>query len=407
MLTRLRRLETWQWNTYVTAFAILVVFSAFSFVMPFLSLFLSRELGMTDMQAVALWTGILFAAAPLLGAFSRPVWGSLADRFGHKAMMQRAIFAVSIALGAMAFAQNEWHVLFWRAVIGTFGGINAMGIALLTTIAPKEKTGQAVGLLYGARALSAAIAPALGGILADTVGMRQAFIVSGVLGFASFALLTLVFRETADMKAARATRKQTPPSVSLRSVARSREFLALALVLFFVQAVDNSFAPILPLFVTMLEGSAARAASLSGLIISVAAIAMAIASTVLGRMTERMPARRLLLATLAVGAALCVPLALSGTTPEFFTWRVLLGLCAGGTMTIAFAHAGTVIPAEIRGAGFGLLTSATLMGSAASPIVFGALGGYNLRYAFGLDALLDVFTFGWVLLALRRAPTSQ
>ncbi|MBI5878624.1 MAG: MFS transporter [Chloroflexi bacterium] len=402
MFRRFRQLEAWEWNSYITAFAILVVFSAFSFVIPFLSLFLSRELGMTDMPTVALWTGILFATAPLLGAFSGPIWGSLADRFGHKAMLQRAIFVVSIALGAMAFAQNEWHVLFWRAVIGLFGGINAMGIALLTTIAPKEKTGQAVGLLYGARALSGAVAPALGGALADSVGMRQAFIVSGLLGFASFALLTAVFRETPDMKRDRETRRQAPPPMSLRAVARSPEFLALALVLFFVQAVDNSFAPILPLFVAMLEGSAERAASLSGMIISVAAVAMAIASTGLGRLTERLPARRLLLVTLVLGTLLCIPLALSGSTTEFFIWRVLLGLCAGGTMTLAFSLGGSVIPPEIRGAGFGLLTSATLMGSAVSPIVFGALGGYNLRYAFGLDAIVYAVIFVWVLVALRH-----
>jgi MFS family permease len=105
---------------------------------------------------------------------------------------------------------------------------------------------------------------------------------------------------------------------------------------------------------------------------------------------------------LVLGGVLCVPLALSGTTAEFFVWRILLGLCAGGTMTVAFALGGRVIPPEIRGAGFGLLTSATLFGSAVSPIVFGALGGLNLRYAFGLDAVLYAVTFFWVLVVLRR-----
>ena len=44
-------------------------------------------------------------------------------------------------------------------------------------------------------------------------------------------------------------------------------------------------------------------------------------------------------------------------------------------MTAAYTAAGAVIPPSARGAGFGVLTTASLVGLAISPIVSGMLGG--------------------------------
>ena len=44
-------------------------------------------------------------------------------------------------------------------------------------------------------------------------------------------------------------------------------------------------------------------------------------------------------------------------------------------MTAAYTAAGAVIPAGAHGAGFGVLTSASLVGMASSPFIGGFLGG--------------------------------
>src|SRR5512143_2804601 len=100
------RREAWQWNQYIVTLAVFITFVGFSFVSPFLSLYIHRELGIEDMREVALWNGFLFGITPLLGAFSGPFWGSLADRFGYKAMVQRAMFTIIFVLTGMAFVQN-------------------------------------------------------------------------------------------------------------------------------------------------------------------------------------------------------------------------------------------------------------------------------------------------------------
>src|SRR5262245_3094801 len=124
----------WQKNQYIMTLASFTTFVGFTFVNPFLPLYLHRELGVESLQEVALWSGLLFSAAPLLAALSAPFWGSLADRFGYKVMVQRAIFSFIFIVGLMGFAQNVWHLLILRVLLGLLGGFNAMGMALITAI---------------------------------------------------------------------------------------------------------------------------------------------------------------------------------------------------------------------------------------------------------------------------------
>jgi MFS family permease len=79
----------------------------------------------------------------------------------------------------------------------------------------------------------------------------------------------------------------------------------------------------------------------------------------------------------------------------------LFGLAIGAGMTAAYTAAAEVIPANARGVGFGLLTTASLVGLAVSPIVAGFLGAWSIRSVFALDAAsLAALGFG-VSLASR------
>ena len=52
-------------------------FTGFTLVMPFLPLFI-RQLGVTDVGAIALWTGVSLGVTPALTALLAPFWGRLA-----------------------------------------------------------------------------------------------------------------------------------------------------------------------------------------------------------------------------------------------------------------------------------------------------------------------------------------
>jgi MFS family permease len=76
----------------------------------------------------------------------------------------------------------------------------------------------------------------------------------------------------------------------------------------------------------------------------------------------------------------------------------VFGVGVGVALTAAYTAAGTVIPEGVRGIGFGILSSASLAGLAASPVVAGFLGATTLRGVF----VLDVVVLGLLAAIVRR-----
>jgi MFS family permease len=64
------------------------------------------------------------------------------------------------------------------------------------------------------------------------------------------------------------------------------------------------------------------------------------------------------------------------------------GLAVGTVMTTAYAAASSVIPRHVQGASFGFLTSASLIGSAVSPVLSGLVGVRSFRVVFLMGAAL-------------------
>jgi MFS family permease len=79
---------------------------------------------------------------------------------------------------------------------------------------------------------------------------------------------------------------------------------------------------------------------------------------------------------------------LSGNLWIMAAASILLGLGIGAAMTASYSAAGAVIPPGAHGAGFGLLTSASLIGMASSPFIAGFVGGASLRIVFFADLAL-------------------
>jgi hypothetical protein len=73
-------------------------------------------------------------------------------------------------------------------------------------------------------------------------------------------------------------------------------------------------------------------------------------------------------------------------------------------MTAAYTAAASVIPASVRGSGFGLLTTASLVGLAVSPIVSGLLGATSIRAVFALDAV-GLAALAAVVLRIGNRPS--
>lgn len=376
---------SWRRNQYVTTAMVFVVFLAFAFVLPFMPLYV-RELGVEDEEQAALWGGVLIGVAPLLAGLMAPVWGRLADRHGHKPMALRALGSYIVLLALSAFVTSPWQLLALRAGIGLFGGIGPLGLAMATSLAPREETGRAVGLIQSAQILSAAVGPFAGGLLADAIGIPATFIVTALLCGVAFALVSLLYDEAPPASAGSAGK----PAASFGEVLALPRMASLLLVLFLVNFIGRSFTPILPLHLGRLGLAPERLAGATGVLISVYSAAAAFSASALGRLARRHSPSRLLVASLVGGAVAVAPMAIVKDFSSFVVLALLLGLVSGGSLTLCYTIGGLSVPADRRTTAFGFFSGAALFGGSVSPAVAGLIARVELTGIYSVDAALYV-----------------
>ncbi len=241
----------------------------------------------------------------------------------------------------------------------------------------------------------------IGGLLAPLVGIRSAFLMCA--GFYVVALLLIaVFYKEPRTAHARPVRR------SLRSVmaelARTPGFMLLFVVIFALQTVDRSFGPILPLYVAQLGVTPGRVATISGILFSVAALFAALGHRVAHKLMQRSVPRVLVTsAALAAGVSIAGAVAWPGVATMAIALAVA-GTAIGIGMTAAYSLAGSLLPADAHVTGFGLLTTASLIGLAASPVLAGFLGASGLRVVFVFDVvlLLGLAAIVWTLMRTDR-----
>jgi MFS family permease len=394
-------------NLFAVTSASFIGFMGFTLVMPFLPLYF-RLLGVENVGRVAMWSGLSLGVTPALTALLSPFWGRLADRFGRKIMVERSLASFVLVMSAMAFVTKPWHVFALRAVQGVFAGYGALALTMAADSAPKGRMGQAIGTVQTAQRLGPALGPVFGGSIAAIVGLRRAFIVAGAFYLIALAVVFLMYDESSPApknglgEAGLPDESGSPTnpirSVTFRDVLAFENFLLMAVVIFGLQFVDRSFGPVLPLYVGELGTASARIPLVSGVLFSIAAGAGAIGHHFCAKLLQRRTATQLIAAASAVAAVSALAYLAAGDVRWLFLAMPLFGLAIGVGTTAAYTAAAAVIPANVRGTGFGLLTTASLVGLAVSPVVCGLLAATSIRAVFALD----VVALGALAIAVHR-----
>ncbi len=372
-------------NLFAVTAASFIGFMGFTLVMPFLPLYFT-QLGVQDVGRVAMWSGLSLGVTPALTALLAPAWGRLADRFGRKIMVERSLGSFVVVMSAMAFVTEPWHVFALRAFQGLFAGYGALTLTMAADSAPPGRMAQAIGTVQTAQRLGPALGPVFGGTVAAVFGLRHAFFVTAAFYLFAFVLVLFMYDERAVIAHA-APKAEAAPAVTFRNVLAFENFLLMAAVIFGFQFVDRSFGPVLPLYVGELGTPASRVAVVSGVLFSIAAGAGAVGHHFCARLLLRRSAAQLIAAACAAAAAGAAVYVAARGTPWLFAATPLFGLAIGVGTTAAYTAAAAVIPANVRGTGFGLLTTASLVGLAVSPVVCGLLAASSRRAVFALDVV--------------------
>lgn len=344
----------------------------------------------------------MLLAAPGLAtlAISLPV-GLFADRLGAKRMTVAA--AVVAALAALAQAAPSYPLLMGgRLVFGlAFGTIWTTGVAWLSSA-----HGEAGSPKLGAVATSAAVGmvagPAIGGILADRMGLAAPFLLVGVL---TAGLTAWLWRQPGVAGVAHATRQSL--SELTRVAPRAPGVVNGACVL----AITGAVGGVIQLLLPPALHRAGFSASATGVAFSGAAVVYIAVSAIVVRLGRRVTTLR---ATALAGLILALALLPAALSANALVLLVVLVVSTGPravASTVAYPLATDAAACAGLGDGvvIGLLNGTWAMGLVLAPLLAGFVDqAAGPQMAFLSTLVPGVLAAGWLLVRPgRRVATAQ
>ena len=362
----------WRRTLYAMWAAELTAIVGFSFAMPFIPFYI-RELGVTEQRLVLIWAGILGTAPGLLFAAFAPIWGSLADKYGRKMMVMRAMFGGAVLLTLMGMVNSVSQLLVLRLLQGMVTGTVAAAAALVSSITPSRRLGYSLGLMQTAVFAGMSVGPLLGGMTADRFGYRITFRIAG-----AFLLLGgCVVLWGAKERFSRPSPEVEQANGGLRKLAHNRGFPTMLAVFFLINLGATIVAPIFPLFVEKLAGPKVKAATATGLILAVSGLVAAITASIIGRLGDRVGHKKVLTGCTLFSGLFCIPQAFA--------------LGAGGTGPTVNAIIAKIAPRDSYGKAYGLAFSVSRLGGAVGPLLGGLVASQlGLRIPFVIMGVLLV-----------------
>ncbi|MCY4464574.1 MAG: MFS transporter [Chloroflexi bacterium] len=362
-------ITNWKFTLSVVFVSQVLSAVGFSMIFPFLPLYID-ELGSVGGHSTELLAGLVISVQGLTMMVTAPLWGAVADRFGRKKMIMRAMFGGGITLAMMAFVQSAEQLILVRALQGLVTGTVSANNALVASVAPRSRVGFAMGTLQVGLWAGVAVGPLLGGVLADLFGYSMPFLLTAaLLGLGGLIVLLGVSEDF------------TPPPdqahFAMGAMVRGwRDILATSGVslLFFMRFLAGLartvIIPIAPLFVVSLIASdAASSNTYAGMVMAASAATSTLGAVYLGNLGDRVSHRKVLLFSAVAATLLYLPQAFVADIWQLLILQGMAGFAAGGIVAAPSALLSRFTSKETAGAVYGLDNSVISGSRAAAPLV--------------------------------------
>ncbi len=375
-------MEYWKRNLYTIWVAQFITIVGMSSVVPFLPFYV-RELGVTDPDLVARWSGFAFSGPFLLSFFFTPLWGLIGDRYGRKLMVIRAVFGLGVAQILVGTAQSVEQLILFRMIQGALSGFIPAALTLVSATAPRERTGYALGFLQTSLSAGMLFGPVIGGALADVFGYRPIFFIVAALCFSSGLFVIFMVREPARDK----TEKKFSLVENYRFAFSSLQITLAMILIYLAQTSIVMLQPLFALFIEKLHDDTQYISTITGALFSVVGLVMIFSSPWWGNRNDLYGYKRNLLIATSVAAVMLLFQAMSNAPWHVALSRAGLGFAMGGVMPSLYAFISKQTPLKMRGGIIGIATTFTILANMTGPTAAGFIASqFDIRTALYLTA---------------------
>ncbi|KXB82628.1 transporter, major facilitator family protein [Veillonella dispar] len=349
---------------------------------PILPLYF-HDLGVQTPEAMSLWSGLATGATYIIVCLAAPFWGRVADKKGRKITLIRSSFGMALCNVLIAFQTTPEGVVLIRLVQGLVSGFYSASITLIASESPIERTGWALGLLASANLAGSLIGPLLGGYIADTVGIRNDFIIVGTLMGLAGVLATIFIHENY-------VPQPNPEKLSIRKLKEQipefNSIVALCVASFIYAICIMSLQPVISVYIKgIVPSDTENLAFIAGAVFSAMGIAQLMSSSPLGKLVDKIGPRKVLVVSLIYVGILNIPQAYVSDVYQLAIIRFLQGFGLGGMLPALNTYLSSKTPREFTGQVFSYNQSCLFFG-----YFLGSVGGASLMAWLGFTTLFWV-----------------
>ena len=385
-------METWKRTVYISLVCVFCTSFGVSQLGPILPLYF-HDLGVNTPEGMSLWSGLATGITFLIVCLAAPFWGRLADRKGRKITLIRSSFGMALCNVLIAFQTTPEGVVLIRLIQGLVSGFYSASITLIASESPIERTGWALGLLASANLAGSLIGPLLGGYIADTVGIRNDFIIVGILMGLAGVLATAFIHENYVPK----------PNIEKLSISKLKEqipefssIVALCVASFIYAICIMSLQPVISVYIKgIVPSNTENLAFIAGTVFSAMGIAQLMSSSPLGKLVDKVGPRKVLVVSLIYVGLFNIPQAYVTDVYQLALIRFLQGFGLGGMLPALNTYLSSKTPREFTGQVFSYNQSCLFFG-----YFLGAIGGSSLMALLGFTTLFWVSGGLFILSAL-------
>jgi len=382
----------WKITLGVVLLAQMLTAVGFSMIFPFLPLYV-ESLGSSTGISVELMAGLVYAAQGFTMMIASPLWGAVADRYGRKLMVLRAMFGGTVILALMGLVTSGEQLVLLRAVQGLVTGTVAANNALVASVVPRHRIGVSMGALQVGLWAGVAMGPLLGGAFADAYGYANAFFITAGALFIGGVLVYFGVNE--KFTPAQSAEKAKRPGMleQWRHVIAADGISLVFLLRFLAGTGRTMIVPIAPLFVAaLLPAGAGNQNFIAGAVTAAASLTSTISGVALGYMGDRIGHRRVLIWCAVASVALYIPQSFVNEVWQLILLQGMVGFALGGLVSAPSALMAQYTEPGEEGAVYGLDNSVVAGSRAVAPLVGSSVAlAFGLRGTFAATAILFVF----------------
>ena len=388
----------WKRNLLACWIGSFVTVAGMSLVVPFLPLYI-EQLGVHSIASIERWSGAVFSAAYVFAAIMTPVWGKLADRHGRKLMLLRASIGMAVVVTLTGLVQNVYQLLALRLLIGVISGYLAAAITLVASQTPPEHAGWALGTLSTGSVGGSLFGPLIGGWLADLIGLRHVFYITGFSMFLCFLLTKFLVHE----EFSRSTEAQLTNNQVWKMIDKPKMLLAMFLTTLMLQMANFSIEPIITIYVKELLTDMSHVALISGVVVSASGLSIVLAAPQIGRISDRIGPQKVLLVCLVLGSLVVIPQAFVQNLWQLTALRFLMGMAIAGLMPSVNTLIKHSVPHAVSGRIYGFNQAAQYVGTIAGPMLGGQMAALcGIRSVFFATSFLLLLNAVWIYVSGKR-----